>query len=317
LIDAWPPFRLMKQEAKGHSMIQEQRVHDFLDEDFLKKLETLKLLAGRGTRGSSRGEHPAWKTGPSLEFQDYRTYQPGDDFRYVDWNVYGRLDRLFLKLFRADEERTIHILLDMSRSMDYGTPAKAKYAKKIAAALAYVGLANLDRVGITSFSHALGTSVPPLRGKNHYLPLLRYLLSVRPGGQTDFNASCQQYASTCRRAGVAIVISDLLDPKGFEEGLHALRCRKFDVCLIQVLDHGERYPPLDGYVRLRDMETGETRSVALDDHLLGLYRKRLRQFLDQAEEFCSGNGIHYFLPDTTVPFEDFVLDYLRRGTLFH
>lgn len=298
-------------------MIQEVKTEDFLDEDFLKKLETLKLLAKRGLRGPSKGEHMAWKTGPSLEFLDYRTYQPGDDFRYIDWNVYGRLDRIFLKLFRADEDLTIHILLDMSRSMDYGAPKKAIFAKKLAASLGYIGLANLDRVGITSFSDSLEASLPPVRGKDHYLALLRYLLSVQPEGKTDFNACCQKYASICKRTGVAIVISDLLDPKGFTDGLNALRYRKFDISLIQILDRSERYPPLDGYLTLRDVETGETKKLTLDDSLLSLYRERFGQFLDQALDFCHGNGIDYFLPDTAVPFEDFILDYLRQGALFH
>ena len=252
-----------------------------------------------------------------LEFLDYRTYHPGDDFRYIDWNVYGRLDKLFLKIFRAEEDLTFHILLDMSHSMNFGNPKKAIYAKKIAASLGYIGLANLDHVGITSFSDSIGPSLAPVRGKNHYLPLLRYLLSIQPEGRTDFNACCQKYASTCKRPGVAIIISDLLDPKGFKDGLDALRYRKFDISLIQVLDRNEKYPVLDGYLMLREMETGETKMLTIDGSLLDSYRERFRQFLNRTMEFCHHNRIDYFQPDTGVPFEDFILGYLRQGAIFH
>jgi uncharacterized protein (DUF58 family) len=255
--------------------------------------------------------------GGSLEFLDYRTYQPGDDFRYIDWNVYGRLDKLFLKIFRAEEDLTIHILVDMSGSMNFGNPKKAIYAKKIAASLGYIGLANLDRVGITSFSDSLGHSLAPVRGKNHYLQMLRYLLSIQPGGKTDFSGCCQQYASICKRPGVAIIISDLMDPKGFVDGLEALRFRKFNISLIQVLDRTEHNPVLDGNLMLREMETGETKRLTLDGLLLDSYRERFRQFLNRTTEFCHQNGIDYFIPDTGVPFEDFILGYMRDGAIFH
>ncbi len=298
-------------------MSPEEKIEDFLDEDFLKKLETLKLLAKKGFRGPARGEHITWRMGASLEFLDYRTYQPGDDFRYIDWNVYGRLDKLFLKIFRAEEDLTIHILVDMSGSMNFGNPKKAIYAKKIAASLGYMGLANLDRVGIASFSDSLGHSLAPVRGKNHYLQMLRYLLSIQPGGKTDFSGCCQQYASISKRPGVAIIISDLMDPKGFVDGLEALRFRKFNISLIQVLDRTEHNPVLDGNLMLREMETKETKRLTLDGLLLDSYRGRFRQFLNRTTEFCHQNGIDYFIPDTGVPFEDFILDYLRDGAIFH
>jgi uncharacterized protein (DUF58 family) len=297
-------------------MRPEERIEDFLDEDFLRKLESLKMLAKRGFKGPLRGVHIARRTGASLEFLDYRTYQAGDDFRYIDWNVYGRLDKLFLKLFREEEDLTIHILLDMSGSMDFGTPRKAIYAKKIAASLGYIGLAHLDRVGITAFSETLGSSLTPVRGKNQYLHLLRYLLPLQPEGRTSFNSCCESYASTCKRPGVAIVISDLMDPRGFTEGLDALRYRKFDISLIQVLNQHEMNPIADGYLTLKEVETGQTRRMNLDNDLLDLYRMRMRRYLDEISEFCHHHGIDYFIPDTGVPFEDFVFDYLRQGAIF-
>ena len=289
---------------------------DFLDEDFLRKLERLKLLAGRVMKGPQKGEHGSWRSGTSLEFQDYRKYQVGDDFRYVDWNVYGRLDKLFLKLFRSEEELSVHILIDISKSMAYGQPPKLLLAKKIAAALSYIAIANLDHVGLISFADSIGLSLGAQRGKKAYHSILRYLTDLKPEGETGLNASLADFATTCIRPGLAIIISDLLDTRGFEKGLEALRQRKFKTTLIQVLDHEELFPSLDGYLILKEMETGETKRITLTDDLRSLYRKKMELFLREIREFCLGKGIGYYLLDTSIPFEDFLFDYLVKGKLW-
>ena len=289
----------------------------FLDEDFLRKLERVKILAQKGIKGPTKGEHNSWRSGASLEFLDYRKYQVGDDFRYVDWNVYGRLDKLFLKLFRAEEELSIHILLDMSLSMGSGNPPKEIYAKKITAALAYIGLANLDRVGVTSFTDSLGESQSPRKGRRVYKSILHYLLSIQPKGKTDLNSCLTEYASTCKRPGIAIILSDLLDQKGFEKGLEALQYRKFDITLLQVLDHEELFPSLRGYIVLNEVETHETKKITLDGALLTLYREKMQGFLESIKGFCIESGIDYYLSDTSIPFEDFLLEYLTKGMVFH
>jgi len=289
----------------------------FLDEDFLRKLERLKIVAQKGIKGPAKGEHKSWRSGTSLEFLDYRKYQVGDDFRYVDWNVYGRLDRLFLKLFRAEEDLSIHIILDMSRSMGSGNPPKEIYAKKVAAGLGYIGLANLDRVGVTSFTDSLGDSQSPQRGRQVYQSILKYLLALKPEGRTDFSSCLSEYASACKQPGIAIILSDLLDTKGIEKGLEALRYRKFDITLIQVLDREELFPSSSGYLLLNEVETHETKKITLDGALLAIYREKMRDFLDRIKDYCMGNGIDYYLSDTSIPFEDFLLDYLTKGVFFH
>ena len=289
----------------------------FLDEDFLRKLERLKIVAQKGIKGPAKGEHKSWRSGTSLEFLDYRKYQVGDDFRYVDWNVYGRLDRLFLKLFRAEEDLSIHIILDMSRSMGSGNPPKEIYAKKVAAGLGYIGLANLDRVGVTSFTDSLGDSQSPQRGRQVYQSILKYLLALKPEGRTDFSSCLSEYASACKQPGIAIILSDLLDTKGIEKGLEALRYRKFDITLIQVLDREELFPSSSGYLLLNEVETHETKKITLDGALLAIYREKMRDFLDRIKDYCMGNGTDYYLSDTSIPFEDFLLDYLTKGVFFH
>ena len=170
---------------------------DFFDENFLKKLEKLKIVTKKGIKGPQRGEHKSWQSGEGLEFLDYRKYQVGDDLRYVDWSVYGRLDKLFIKLFHAEENQTIHILLDMSRSMGTGDPSKDISAKKIAAAVSYIGLSNLDRIRMTAFTEKIIDARSPFRGKRRYPEVLNFLTSLTPADQTDINACLSEYTTIC------------------------------------------------------------------------------------------------------------------------
>ena len=291
-------------------------VESFLDEKFLKKLERLKILAQKRIIGHGKGEHRSMKSGVSLEFQDYRKYQEGDDFRYIDWNVYGRLDRLFIKLFHAEEDLPIRILMDMSGSMGTGSLPKDIYAKKLAATLCYIGLANLDRVGIIAFAESLRESKPPKKGRQVYIEALKYLVSLEPEGDTDLNSCLTEVALSAKRPGVAVVISDLLDPKGYRDGFQALRTAKMDTTIIQVLDHGEISPSLSGAVTMRDVETGKKKNMTLDSGVVDSFEKRVRRFIEDIREFCLVNSIDYHLADTAIPFEDFILDLLTKGSLF-
>jgi uncharacterized protein (DUF58 family) len=289
---------------------------DFLDEDFLRKLEKLRLLAGRITKGPLKGEHRSWRSGTSLEFQDYRNYQAGDDVRYVDWNVYGRLDRLFLKLFRSEEDLSLHLLLDTSRSMSLGTPPKVHFSRKLAAALGYIALSNLDHVDCITFSDSIKANLGRQKGKKAFSVLLQFLREIHPRGETGLNFSLSEFASACSRPGLAIILSDLLDASGIEKGLEALIQKKFKITLIQVLDRAELDPSLDGYQMLREIETGETRRMSINPDLLSHYHKGLEAFLREINEICLGKGIEYHLLDTRLPFEDFLLDRLMEGNLF-
>jgi len=288
---------------------------DFVDEKFLKQLEKLKIVTKKGVKGPERGEHKSWRSGEGLEFLDYRKYQPGDDLRYVDWSVYGRLDKLFIKLFHAEENQTIHLLLDTSRSMGSGNPPKDISAKKIAAAVGYIGLANFDKITLMAFSDKIVEMRSPVRGKRKYPEVLNFLLSVVPDANTDVNACLSEYASICKYPGIALVISDLFDSKGYQDGLKALTYRNFDIHLIQVLDHEEIFWSQTGTFVLRDVETGEKKVTFLDKRLLELYRKRVNSFLSDIHNFCSNYGIHHYLYDTGVPFEDFLIDYLTKGAI--
>ena len=283
------------------------------DTDFLKKLEQLRLTSNRIYHGQGRGEHSTVKIGTSLEFSDYRNYQVGDDYRYIDWNIFSRLDRLFLKVFTAEEDLSIHLLLDTSQSMLFGEPPKIEYAKRVAAALGYIGLTNLDRVGISTFGAGIHESMHPRRGRDHFLGLLEYCDRLTCVGETDFNRSLMEYSFRSRRAGLAVVISDLLDPKGFERGLEALRFARYDVLLLQILDEEEIRPGFTGPVRLHDLETAHEQRLTIDELLLARYRERVQRWCRQIEEFCLKSQIEYLRASTLIPFEDLILKYLRHG----
>jgi len=292
------------------------RLDSFIDDEFLKQLEKLKIVSRKITRNPRRGEYRSWQSGEGFEFLDFRKYHLGDDLRYVDWSVYGRLDKMFIKLFHAEKGQTAHILLDMSRSMGSGTPPKDITAKKIAAALSYICLSNLDKTGLMAFNNQIVKIKPPARGKKQYLEMLKFFQSLKPSDQTNVNDSLKEYASICKNPGIAIIISDFFDPQGYEEGLKALAYRDFDINLIQVMDHEELYWSKTGNLLLNECETGEKKIAFVDKNLLELYQKKINEFIVGIKRYCGHYGIDYFLCDTRIPFETLLTDYLSKGALF-
>jgi len=287
----------------------------FIDDNFLRKLEKLKLLTRRGVKGPEKGGHRARQTGEGIEFLDYRKYHLGDDLRYVDWSVYGRLDKLFIKLFHAEENQTVHILLDMSRSMGSGVPPKVIHSKKIAAALSYICLSGYDKVGIAAFTDTLTVHRPPARGRRRFPELLDVIYGMEPDGNTDINACLMSYAALRHAPGIAVVLSDLFDPKGYQDGLRGLVHRNFDVHLIQILDHEEVFWSTSGTLQLTDVETGKRKTVDLDRAAVAAYRDAMDHFLSDIGRHCAKYGIAHYVHDTRIPFEDFLMDYLTTPSM--
>jgi uncharacterized protein (DUF58 family) len=246
-----------------------------------------------------------------VEFADYRAYGHGDDLRYVDWNIYGRLDRLHVKLFVDEEDLCLHLLVDGSASMDFGTPRKLEYAVRVAGALGFVGLVSHERVGVGILRERAVEGWPPARGRNQVVALLDFLSDVDAGGPTRLNEALGEYARRAREPGLAVVVSDLLDPQGFEAGVRALLERRFDVHVIHVLAPDEMNPGFGGDLRLLDAETNELRDLTLDAEALRGYHQRLREFLERAEQFCRGNEIAYHRVVTDSPVEEFMLRQLK------
>jgi uncharacterized protein (DUF58 family) len=283
----------------------------FFTPDFLAQLERLSLASRRIFRGRVKGERRSPRRGHSVEFCDYRAYGVGDDLRYVDWNAYGRLDRLHVKLFVDEEDLCLHLLVDASASMDFGRPTKLEYAVRLAAALGFVGLVGLERVGVGILRDRISEGWPPARGRNQFPALLDFLTNVRPAGTTRLNEALASYAMRARESGVAVVISDLLDPAGYDAGLRALLERRFEIHLIHLLDPEEMAPELAGDFRLTDAESGEVRELSVDREALRDYRERLHGFLERAEAFCRAQEIGYHRVVTDTPVEAFVLAQLK------
>lgn len=283
------------------------------DNDFLQKLEQFSLLSRKLRKGAVRGEHRVIRRGMSTEFHDYKAYNSGDDLRYIDWNIYGRLDKLLIKLFSGEEDQSVHILLDTSLSMNTGTPSKIDYAKQIAGALAYIAVHSLDRVGITSFSDRTGAIYVPERRLTNIYSMFRYLESIKVDGTTAFNKALKEYSGKVKRPGTAVVISDMLDRGGFEEGLLSLIYRKFDVVLLQILSEDELLPAISGSVKLIDAETDVQMRVSIDKQSARQYQEELEGWFSSIERFCRQKNIDYIRSGNLVPIEDFLLKYLRHG----
>jgi len=294
---------------------------------FLKKLEYLHIVAKKVFAGRLRAERRSRKTGAGIEFADHRDYTPGDDLRYLDWAVYGRMNRLLLRLFEEEEDLYIYLLIDSSTSMRLGWRdgngllsrgrdgriAKLGYAAQVAAALAYVGLSNLDRVAVHAFSDSLRSQLPPARGKGRIFKVFDFLAGLRPDGQTDLRTALRDFVHRTRRRGVAVVLSDFYDAAGYEEGLNLLRYHRFEAAVIQIIDPREARPSLRGDMELLDMETGERRQVTLTDAMCAAYAHAHAEYCQTLESFCKGRGIGYLRAATDVPFEDLVLRVLREG----
>jgi uncharacterized protein (DUF58 family) len=296
-----------------------------LDETLLRKLEQLSLVARRVRVGQTAGERRSTRRGTSVEFADYRDYAQGDDLRRVDWNIYARLERPFVKLFEEEEDLAVHILLDGSGSMDWGDePASQRvselnkwtYARRLAAALGYVALVSGDQLTATNLNSPSAirhSQFGPVRGRGHTLRLFEWLEGQGAEGTTDLNASLRTYAISGGRAGLVVLISDLFSPAGYVDGVTALAARGHEVAVIHTLSPDEVEPPLGGDLRLLDVETGDPQEVTIDGGMRALYRRRLDAWRDVVRATCRARDVHYVPVETDTPFDRVVLYGLRKA----
>jgi uncharacterized protein (DUF58 family) len=289
-----------------------QTPETFFDTEFLRKLERLHLIAKRLSWAGARGEHAASRKGFSLEFSDYRRYQQGDDLRYVDWNVYRRHERLLLKVFTAEEEMNIYLLVDTSRSMAEGTPAKIDYAKKVAAALGYIGLKNLDRVGGASFATRLQAPLTLGRGRKQVLNLFSFLTKLSCADETDLRAAIHAFTNLFPHPGFVVIVSDLFDPAGWRPALEELAAKRYQLLVVHIVDEQELQPKPSGDVALVDVEGGRERKFFLDDDLVRRFQAELASYFKEIEMVCANRQIDYLRTSTQVPFDEFVLQTLRQ-----
>jgi uncharacterized protein (DUF58 family) len=282
------------------------------DEAFLRQLERLMLVTRSAVRGGLKGVRRSVKRGQSVEFTDYRDYALGDDLRSLDWNVYARLEKLFIKLFIEEEDVTVHILLDASASMQGGSADKLVFAKRAAAALAYVGLASYDRVTISVLQGRVARRLPSVRGTGRVFQMLADLSGVRPApGPTDLAAAARHYAAQLTQRGPLILISDLFDPN-VDRAISELAGTRCEVALLHTLSPEELDPPLEGDLRLVDAETSQGVDITADLGTLDEYRARLGAWQAHLETVSTKRRVSYVPTPTTLPLADLVFAELRR-----
>ncbi len=289
------------------------------DSEFLKKLEYLSLVSRRIFRGQLLAQKRTRQMGGGVEFADHRDYVFGDDLRYLDWNVFARLGNRLIKRFEEEEDLHVYFFLDCSKSMNAGNPNKFDYARQITAALAYIALADLDRVSIVAYADRILDVFPLTRGKQHILSLLRFLERCETGTaeagatETDLAATVGEFVHRKQRTGLAVIVSDLFDPHGFQTGIDALRYRHYEPNVIQVHDRSEAEPRLLGDLQLVDMETGFARDVTISENVLKRYKKKFADFLDAVRTYCRGNGFGCTISHTNIPFDELILRMMREA----
>jgi uncharacterized protein (DUF58 family) len=291
-----------------------QRTAGPIDSQFLAKLDGLRMLSRKIFRGQMRGERRSRNKGQSVEFVDFRPYIKGDDIRRIDWNLYGRLERYYIKLFEEEEDLRLYLLIDCSASMDFGQPGKFAHALKIAAGLAYIVLSNLETVSVSIFAGDYGMVSTPARGNGKIHPLIHQLNRLEPGGASNLGSATAQFAAQMQRSGVVCVISDFMLPDGVQS-LAPLLSGGNQLELVHVLAPDELDPPVKGDLELIDRETGERMEVSISGPVLKKYRARLAGLQHELKTFALRGRGDYFLADTSVPPERFILETLRSGRL--
>lgn len=286
-----------------------------LEPEFLNKLEQLELVSKKIFVGRMKGERKSKRRGSSVEFADHRQYSVGDDLRHIDWNVYGRLDKLFLKLFLEEEDLHFYTLLDTSLSMDFGEPTKLHYGKQVAAALAFIGLVNHDRVMLDTFSSGLDAGMNSVRGRSQMYRVVGYLDKLAASGASDLTAAVKSFAIKHAGKGVVVIISDFLDKRGYEPALRYLLARNMDIYVVHVLSQEEVEPEIVGDLRLVDAEDDDVAEITVSAPLLRRYKENLNAFVGGMKEWCTKRGITYIFTTNQNPFDKLILNYLRERGL--
>ena len=296
---------------------RERKDEPLLSSEFMARLDQLDLISRKILAGKMKGERRSKRRGQSVEFADYRNYVIGDDLRFIDWNIYARLDRLFLKLFLEEEDLSLHILIDATKSCDYGDPHKLHYMKKVAAALGYIGLVNYNRVSMAAFASGVVAETGGLRGRTRVASMMDFVGKLKPAdGAGNLAEACRRFALTHRTKGICVVLSDFFDKGGYESGLRYLTGGKYDTFAIQVLSPQEIDPPLQGDLKLRDMEDEDLAEVSITQPLMKRYKANLNAYCLAVKDYVTRRGGTYLFASTQVPFDTLVLNYLReRGLL--
>jgi len=276
-----------------------------LDNDTLRKIQALSLQVNIPVSGNAAGNRKSRSKGSSVEFSDFREYVPGDDFRRVDWNAYGRFDKLYVKLFMEEREAPVHIFLDTSKSMAFGEPDKNIAARRLAAALSYLSLLSYDRVSVIPWNNKVQSTFGPYRTQSSFMQIVNVLEEMPDHGESRFSEALKNMEWKAGR-GISIIITDGLIDGGMEEGLKYLKYRRQEIYFCHILSPQEMSPQVDGALELVDCETGKAMEVTVSGALLESYEKSVRQFLSGLKEQCKKWGIRYSLLLSDMPVDRMV-----------
>jgi len=301
------------ERLRGSYAATSSAARELFDAEFLGRLEYLRIVSRRAFAGMQSALRRGLRAGPGLEFAEHRPYALGDDFRYLDWAAYGRLDKLLLRLFQQDEDLSIVLLVDVSDSMLTGRPRKVDYARRLAAALAYIGLANLDRVRLSLFADGETARLKARRGRGQIFSVLDFLAAAPLGGPTALRRAVDELSRHVTARGLVVVVSDFLDAGGFEDGLGRLHYAGHEVWAFQLESPEDVAPPWQGEVTLTDAETGGEARLRITPEAVARYQERRRAFLERLDRWTGERGIARLHAVTDVPVDQLVLDVFRRG----
>ncbi len=300
---------------KTASPTRPKGIEDLLSSELIARLDPLDLSSKKVFFGKLKGERRSKKRGQSVEFADHRPYSTGDDIRHIDWNIFARLDQIFMKMFLEEEDLSLQLVLDCSASSDCGEPSKFLFMQKAVMALGYVGLVNLNRVGATAMGPGAAgvvSNVRDLRGRRRVHELAKWVCSLEPSGDFSFKEAAERISMTRRGKGLMLVFSDFFFKEGFEEGLRRMVGHGYDVFVIQVLSPQEIDPPLTGDLRLKDLEDADTAEVTISAPLLKKYKANLAAYCQHLGSFCARREMTHMTVRSDTPIDVLVLDYLRK-----
>ena len=284
--------------------------------DFLTKLEYLSIMSKRVFRGSLLAQRRTMQLGSGIEFSDHREYATGDDLRYLDWNVYARHGDLLLKRFQEEQDLHVYLMIDCSRSMGFGSPPKFDLARQLTAALAYIALADLDRIAVVAYANDIISEFPVTRGKARILALMKYLESLSTvGTDTNLSKAVQGLLHRGTRNGLVVVLSDLFDTNGFSRGLDQLRSRRFEAHVLQLHDPKEADPKLLGDAELEDVENGSIRMVTINERMLRRYKQLFTDHQTSVRDYCRRYGLSCTQSPSIVPFDQLMMTMMRSAAI--
>ena len=283
------------------------------DEAFLKKIEYLYVMSKKVFTGKLRAERKTKKVATGMEFADHRNYAPGDDFRALDWRVYGRTEKLLVRLFEEKEDLAIYFLIDCSESMHFGDNIKLDYARRMAAALGYIGLCNQDRVSFVAFNGQVIDRLPLTSGRGQIYKIFNFLEKLKGEGMTSFEEAFKSFAGHNRRRGVVVVLSDFYNPEGYEKALNFLHYQQFETYVVHIVDTNEFNTKVNGDVSLVDSETGERLDITMTSRLLSKYKAAFDALCLKMESYCVSRNMLYFRTPVETPFDEIVLKVFRAG----